>query len=720
MNNVPATFVRNIGKKSSIKEFAEDHEGSYLLNHAKSNVRERHEEGHTGKNVIVAVIDTGLRPGYEHLLEDAVIGCEDILDPTSDDACSSDANSGHGTFTAGLIAANAIFQFDPADMFLQSVGIHAPSAILSDDNSDKSNKSSKSSKSSKSGKSDKSGEDNLVAMIGSAPNAEIYALRVFDNDGLRGRAADIFAAVDRVIELKTIDGLNIGVVNMSFGRRTFNPGQGFLQSLVDTLLDYDILPVAAVGNSGPSAATTASPAASIETLAVAAGSVPHQERIIADVACGASPGFGSMFRPFDGTQTANFSSRGPNADGRPGPDVIAAGFGLFGQGLSEDRGQDPTSDRVSLGFGTSFSTPLTAGIAAVLRGKFKGMSARQVRNAIIESANPSILEDGSTAMDRGRGWVDAEEAFELLDDNEVSDLTPIPPVPNVLVSKNFNAATALTVHQAVDGFVVEETGFLLPGERYEIFFEIPANTAEVTVQIHNVEAENPPGGQNTFFDDTIRLSAHSAKTSSIVSGDYFDLNADEGSVAAFMKEGEDRTFVMADFDFDASLVPPSHLVVFDNLEPGILRITVSGDTLNLGRISADVMISSSTISRPNFTATGSTALDCCAFVFIPEFKTSVVAEFRLSWDGDADEDLFGDGGWAHYPANDLDMFLFNAPFTPPRAVAFTLDSPEVLTLTLEPEETGRLWLVFVDGFEVNTGTDTWELRVKVGDTVILP
>ena len=37
-DNIPATFVRSIGKKSSVKKFAKNHEGSYLLNHAKSNV----------------------------------------------------------------------------------------------------------------------------------------------------------------------------------------------------------------------------------------------------------------------------------------------------------------------------------------------------------------------------------------------------------------------------------------------------------------------------------------------------------------------------------------------------------------------------------------------------------------------------------------------------------------------------------------------------------
>ena len=102
----------------------------------------------------------------------------------------------------------------------------------------------------------------------------------------------------------------------------------------------------------------------------------HQERIAADVFFNFA-GAGPFLRPFDGTQTAGFSSRGPDADGSRGPDVIAAGFGLFGQGLSEScditppsefPGCDPDNDWVSVGNGTSFSTPLVTGTAAALRG----------------------------------------------------------------------------------------------------------------------------------------------------------------------------------------------------------------------------------------------------------------------------------------------------------------------------------------------------------------
>ena len=140
--------------------------------------------------------------------------------------------------------------------------MNAPEALLPPDvakGSDKSGKSGKSGKSDKSEKSGKSGKskkgeeetpapNNTIAMIGSAPNASIYALRVFGDITQPGNSQDILAAVQRVIELKVEEGVDISVVNMSFGRRTIYAGQGVFQLIVDTLLDNDILPVVAVGN----------------------------------------------------------------------------------------------------------------------------------------------------------------------------------------------------------------------------------------------------------------------------------------------------------------------------------------------------------------------------------------------------------------------------------------------------------------------------------------
>src|SRR5258705_7147295 len=56
--------------------------------------------GTTGAGVIVALIDSGIRPGFPHIsLDGSVIGGEDFVGDGL--GFSNSANDGHGTFVAG-------------------------------------------------------------------------------------------------------------------------------------------------------------------------------------------------------------------------------------------------------------------------------------------------------------------------------------------------------------------------------------------------------------------------------------------------------------------------------------------------------------------------------------------------------------------------------------------------------------------------------------------
>ena len=74
---------------------------------------------------------------------------------------------------------------------------------------------------------------------------------------------------------------------------------------------------------------------------------------------------------------------------------------------------EPTA-ATTVGFvsGTSFSSPEVAGIAATLRSAVPTATARQVRNAIILTANPA-LTPSAKPVDQGRGYVDAAAALYL-------------------------------------------------------------------------------------------------------------------------------------------------------------------------------------------------------------------------------------------------------------------------------------------------------------------
>jgi hypothetical protein len=123
---------------------------------------------------------------------------------------------------------------------------------------------------------------------------------------------------------------------------------------------------------------------------------------------------GALWRPFAGTQTAFFSSRGPNADGRIDPDVVASGFDNIGQGFF-------STSELTIGSGTSFSAPIVSGIAAILRQAFPTASPIEIRNAIVASGNADAIRDGSTELDRGTGLVNAEVAHALLREHQVSE-----------------------------------------------------------------------------------------------------------------------------------------------------------------------------------------------------------------------------------------------------------------------------------------------------------
>ena len=625
----------------SLEEIAVEYPNAYLINNAIMNVSSLHADGILGQGVIVGVIDSGIRPGFPHIdLDGSVIGCEDFVGDVL--GCSHPDNSGHGTFVAGMISANVVFAFNPASTFFQAIQTHAPGAII---------------------------PPNLVPMLGSAPLSSIYAFRVFGPVG-GSPTSRILAAIDRLIELRDLfdagdpAGVNIQVCNMSLGGATLFAGRVLFDTAVDVMLEKDIVVVVAAGNSGPSSLTTASPGSSLGTITVGAASHAHNERILRDLEFGL--GIGSLFRPFAGTQTAFFSSRGPNADGRVDPDATANGFASFGQGFFTI----PTS--ITIGSGTSFSTPSVSGVAALLRQALPGATARQVRNAIIASANPSILTDGSTELDQGHGFVDAQAAFGLLAADGVPDSLPAPSDFVKSVKVNVEKGTFLNVR---DGLVVEHASNLLPGERADILYRVKPNTTKVTVQLFNVTPALPPSEQNVFFGDDILLTIHSAKTSAIGPGDYF--------VEAFTLGG---TFVI------------------DNPETGLLRVTLNGDWTNAGTISADVAVFSVNDPVPQFTTQGKIG-DGAVLVIPVSIPAGVSeAEFRLIWRED----------WSNYPLSDLDMFIFD-PFFNFVTFGASLDDPEV---TVVDNPVPGTWFVLIDGFEVHVTADKFELRVSADGRVI--
>lgn len=81
----------------------------------------------------------------------------------------------------------------------------------------------------------------------------------------------------------------------------------------------------------------------------------------------------------DGT-IARFSSNGPTSDGRIKPDFVAQGVSCYLAVMG-------TEDKFEFGNGTSFSTPITAGVCALILSAHPQLTPMQVRNALRGTAN---------------------------------------------------------------------------------------------------------------------------------------------------------------------------------------------------------------------------------------------------------------------------------------------------------------------------------------------
>ncbi|MDD5305448.1 MAG: S8 family peptidase [Elusimicrobia bacterium] len=247
-----------------------------------------------GQGTAVAIIDTGISRTHPDLIG-VVIGGFNALDPKKPDAWDDD--QGHGSHVAGTIA----------------------------------------------GKRDGKG------VVGVAPLAKLYAVKVLDKDG-NGGFSDVIAGIEWAASH------GIKVANMSLGADT---GSEALKRAVTAASKAGLTIVAAAGNSG---GPVGFPASYPETIAVAASD--NKDAV------------------------ADFSSRGPEVDFiAPGVDVKSVKMGGGYVELS----------------GTSMATPHVAGLAALAVARGAATPAA-VRAMLKKAATPL---PGLSSDLQGAGMIDA-------------------------------------------------------------------------------------------------------------------------------------------------------------------------------------------------------------------------------------------------------------------------------------------------------------------------
>jgi hypothetical protein len=662
---------------AALKDIVAQRPADFSFNNPLIGASSFHANGQFGQGVITAVIDTGTANApVVPSLSGTVIGGESFVPADPVTSATSRNNGAHGTWVGTVIAAHAAFGFSNASRLIQSLKIHAPSAI-----------------------SGPCPDPPAVAtcavpLLGVAPLSSIYALKVFDSRGRGTPESVVIAAMDRAITLRrnfnngvpsvpvsgtgteddpfVYDSLNIQIVNMSLGGPTLFAGRSVEDELTQEMVKVGITLVASAGNDGFAAMTGGSPGTGFGSLTVGAANTPTHERILRDVQFGV--GIGALYRPFGGIQTAYFSSRGPTADGRVDPELTANGFATFAQGTCQGSAGCMAGAALapfSFVSGTSFSGPTVAGGAVLLRQAVPSASAGQIRNALAAGANPSVLADGSGRMDQGRGFLDVTAAHAKLMSGISGHVSPSFATP--IVAANVAMLGLKPVRFANNVFTTRVKD-LLPGQVAQFFVDCDYKTDSLVVSLSNITRALPPAQQNQLFGDDLFVMVADAPTS------FFSPLVEE--------------FVASDTSFP---IP--------NVQTGLVRVAIQGDWTNAGRISADLRIQRVRKHPPLPTAVNLIAQgDVIPVQFqVPAGTTELAVELGFL------------KSWAVYPTSDLDLVLQD----PNGGLNFdgaALASPERVVVE---NPTPGTWTALIQGTTVQLHQELWALTA-LADGVRLP
>ncbi len=327
----------------------------YSITHEVINADEMWNKGFTGKGVDVAVIDSGVVAvdglrGSGKVVHGPDLSFEAQLCDGAECVSSPMRNLdtyGHGTHMAGIIAGRD----------------DAVSEVSENDTSN---------------------------FMGVAPDSRIVSVKVADAFGATD-VSQVIAAIDWVVQNRAKNGLNIRVLNLSFGT------DGVQDYMLDPLTyaaeqawHSGIVVVVAAGNGGYGTGKLNNPA--YDPYVIAVGGVDNQ----------------GTHRTSDDV-IPEWSSTG---DGGRNPDVVATGrsvIGLRAPGsyLDERYPDARTGTRFFRGNGTSQAAAVTSGAAALLVSQFPGANPDQIKAVLRDTANSLPKAD---PVAQGRGVVDLEEA----------------------------------------------------------------------------------------------------------------------------------------------------------------------------------------------------------------------------------------------------------------------------------------------------------------------
>ena len=347
----PNGSVQLLGKGAA-NHVKDEHLGSmHSVAQEVTGAGEMWNDGITGEGVDVALIDSGVVPVDGLTVPGKVVNGADLsFDSQSEDLRYLDAY-GHGTHMAGIIAGR-----DDA----------APAVIQKGD------------------------EDTFLGM---APDARIVNVKVGDANGVTD-VSQVIAAIDWVVQHRRDEGLNVRVLNLSFGT------DGTQDYLLDPLAyaaevawRKGIVVVVAAGNGGYGSDKLNNPAYDPYVLAV-----------------GAANGNGT-FESVDDT-IPSFSSCGNQ--GRH-VDLVAPGQSIAslrapGSSIDDEYPKARVGERFFRGSGTSQAAAVVSGAAALIIDQRPNITPDQVKALLTSSA--ALLPNASPAC-QGAGMLNLEVARDM-------------------------------------------------------------------------------------------------------------------------------------------------------------------------------------------------------------------------------------------------------------------------------------------------------------------
>jgi serine protease AprX len=368
--------------------------------------------GYTGQGVGVALIDSGVSPVDGLKTPGKVVNGPDLSFESQVPSLQNLDTFGHGTHMAGIIAGR-------------------DSAVTSVSSSDTTN------------------------FLGMAPNAQIVNVKVADALG-KTDVSQVLAAIDWVVQHQNDNGMNIGVLNLSYGT---DSNQSYvldpLAYAAEQAWLHGIVVVVAAGNQGNNSNRLDDPAIDPYVIAVGASNTNNTTYVRYHL-------------------PASFTSEG---DGTRNPDLSAPGVHIVslrdpGSFVDDQFGATANvSNRFFLGSGTSQAAAVVSGAAALLLSQRPGLTPDQVK-ALLDTHTHSMY--GRTSL-KGSGELNLSAVLNA-------------PTPNVTQTWPTSSGTGSLEASRGSQHVVDANGNTLTGE--QDIFGNAVNTSALASSEANASAWN--------------------------------------------------------------------------------------------------------------------------------------------------------------------------------------------------------------------------------------